>query len=293
MNKRVTLLGTGIMGAGMTERLLEQGFAVDVWNRTSGPAAGLAKEGAMPHDTAADAAAHADVVITMLPNDKAVDDVMLDGGALQAMPTHATWAQMGTIGVEATERIAREVTARRADVYFVDAPVSGTRQPARTGRLIVYASGPDEAKEALAPVFDALAERTLWLGQAGVGSRMKLVINTLLAFEIEAVAEMRALAARLGITHEALFDALNGSALASAFELTKLAKMERGDDSPDFPLEWALKDLDLVLHAAGVGTAPVTMSIAERWRALVAHGYGRLDVSAARTGLDAPGTTGQ
>jgi 3-hydroxyisobutyrate dehydrogenase len=277
----------GIMGAGMAERLLERGFAVDVWNRTPGPAAEIAARGATAHDTAEDAAAHADVVITMLPNQTAVEDVMMAGGALDSMPAHATWAQMGTIGVEATERVVEEAARRRKDVNFVDAPVSGTRQPARTGRLIVYASGPEGAKEMLTPVFDALGERTLWLGPAGAGSRMKLVINTLLAFEIEAVAEMRALAEKLGIPYEILFDALNGSALASAFELTKLAKMQRGDDSPDFPLEWALKDLDLVLQAAGPTAAPVTVSIAERWRQLVAGGYGRLDVSAARTGLHA------
>lgn len=287
MSARVTLLGMGIMGAGMAERLLERGFAVDVWNRTPGPAAEIAARGATAHDTAEDAAAHADVVITMLPNQTAVEDVMLAGGALDAMPAHATWAQMGTIGVEATERVVEEAARRRKDVNFVDAPVSGTRQPARTGRLIVYASGPEGAKEILTPVFDALGERTLWLGPAGAGSRMKLVINTLLAFEIEAVAEMQALAEKLGIPYEILFDALNGSALASAFELTKLTKMQRGDDSPDFPLEWALKDLDLVLQAAGPSAAPVTVSIAERWRQLVAGGYGRLDVSAARTGLRA------
>jgi 3-hydroxyisobutyrate dehydrogenase len=211
---------------------------------------------------------------------------MLSGGVLRALRPHATWAQMGTIGIEATERLATQVAQRRPDVNYVDAPVSGTRQPARMGRLVVYASGPDEAKSALTPVFDALGERTLWLGKAGAGSRMKLVINTLLAFEIEAVAEVRAISTRLDVPYDTLSDALKGSALASAFEMTKLAKMESGDDSPDFPLEWALKDLDLVLHSMGTGGAPVTASIADRWRELVARGYGRLDVSAARSGLD-------
>jgi 3-hydroxyisobutyrate dehydrogenase len=273
------------MGAGMAERLLERGFGVEVWNRTPGPAAELAAHGAMAHATAAAAVSEADVVITMVPNETALDEVMLSGGALQALRPQTTWAQMGTIGIEAAERLATEVGRRRPDVHFVDAPVSGTRQPARTGRLVVYASGPDEARATLTPVFDALGERTLWLGKAGAGSRMKLVINTLLAFEIEAVAEMRAISTRLDVPYDTLSDALNGSALASAFEMTKLARMEQGDDSPDFPLEWALKDLDLVLHSAGAGAALVTASIAERWRELVARGYGRLDVSAARMGL--------
>jgi 3-hydroxyisobutyrate dehydrogenase len=292
MNAPVALLGTGIMGSGIAQRLLERGFSVDVWNRTPGPAAELAARGATAHATAPGAVAESDVVITMLPNEAALDAVMLSGGVLQALRPHATWAQMGTIGIEGTTRLHAEVVRRRPDVNFVDAPVSGSRQPARTGRLVVYASGPDDAKAALKPVFDALAERTLWLGKAGSGSRMKLVINSLLAFEIEAVAEMRAIAARLDLAPNELTEALQGSSLASAVEMTKLAKMESGDDSPDFPLEWALKDLDLVLHAAGAGAAPVTASIAERWRGLVDHGYGRLDVSAARMGLEASSKQG-
>jgi 3-hydroxyisobutyrate dehydrogenase len=194
---------------------------------------------------------------------------------------------MGTIGIEATERLAAEVARRRPDVAFVDAPVSGSREPARTGRLVILASGPDAAQADLEPVFAALGQRTVWLGPAGRGSRMKLVANTLLAFEIEAVAEVDALAARLGVPYGDVVEALGGGPLASAFEMSKLAKMESGDHSADFSLEWALKDLELALAAAGAGTTPVTSAIASRWRGLVEHGYGGLDVSAARLGLDA------
>jgi 3-hydroxyisobutyrate dehydrogenase len=116
---------------------------------------------------------------------------------------------------------------------------------------------------------------------------MKLVANTLLAFEIEAAAEVDALASRLGVPYEDVVEAVSGGPLASAFEMTKLAKMESGDHTADFSLEWALKDLDLALAAAGPGAAPVTAAIADRWRRLVEHGHGRLDVSAARLELDA------
>jgi 3-hydroxyisobutyrate dehydrogenase len=283
---RVALLGTGTMGAGIARRLLDEGFTVDVWNRTPGPAAELASHGATKHSTPVQAVAGADVVLTMLPHQMAVNQVMLGGGTLDALRNGATWVQMGTIGVEATEAMAAEVGRRRPDVAFVDAPVSGSRQPARTGGLILLASGPDEAQTAVAPVFAAIAQRTIWLGPAGAGSRMKVVVNTLLAFEIEAVAETRALAARLGIDYAQLIGAIGGGPLASAFEMNKLAKMESGDDSADFSLQWALKDLDLVLAAAGPKAAPITAAIAERWRQLVDLGYGGLDVSAARLGLD-------
>jgi 3-hydroxyisobutyrate dehydrogenase len=281
----VALLGAGTMGAAIAERLLEQGFAVDVWNRTPGPVARLAERGATAHSSPAEAAARADVVLTMLPTSDAVKEVMLEQSTLNIVRPGAVWAQMGTIGVEATETLRREVEQARTDVAFVDAPVSGSREPARTGRLVILASGPERSRSILEPMFQALG-RPVWLGEAGAGSRMKLVLNTWLAFEVEAAAEVTALADRLGVAHAALREAVTGGPLASGVAMTKLAKMEGGDYSPDFSVEWALKDLDLAEAAAGVEVIPVAGSIAERWRRLVADGYGRLDVSAARIGLD-------
>jgi len=281
----VAVLGLGTMGGGMARRLLEKGFALGVWNRTPGAVAALTAAGATAHAHAGQAVASADIVLTMLPTADAVSEVMLRGGVLDAVRPGATWAQMGTIGIEATERLAADVARRRPDVTFVDAPVSGSREPARTGRLVILASGPDRAQAILEPVFAALGQRTVWLGPAGRGSRMKLVLNTLLAFEIEAVAEVDALASKLGVPYADLVQIVAGGPLASTVEMTKLAKMEGGDHSADFSLEWALKDLDLALNASGVETTPVVMVIAERWRELVREGYGRLDVSAARLGL--------
>jgi 3-hydroxyisobutyrate dehydrogenase len=281
----VAVLGLGTMGGSMARRLLEAGFDVEVWNRSTAPAATLVVAGATAHADAASAVASADVVLTMLPTADAVTEVMLRRDVLDALRLGATWAQMGTIGVAAIESLAAEMARSRPDVTFVDAPVSGSREPARTGRLIILASGPDAARPILEPVFTALGQRTIWLGRAGRGTRMKLVLNALLAFEIEAVAEIDALAQRLEVPYSDLVQTVAGGPLASAVEMTKLAKMEAGDHSPDFSLEWALKDLDLALNASGAETTPVVMAIAQRWRQLVKEGYGRLDVSAARLGL--------
>jgi 3-hydroxyisobutyrate dehydrogenase len=193
---------------------------------------------------------------------------------------------MGTIGVEATENLASESARRRPDVDFVDAPVSGSREPARSGRLLILATGPDAQHDAADAVFSALGQRTIWLGPAGTGSRLKLVLNAWLAFEIEAAAEASALAQRLGVPPAVLADAVGGGPLASTTALAKMTKMSSGDYSPDFPLEWALKDLNLALAASGAQTTPIVQAIAERWRGLVANGDGRLDISAARLELD-------
>src|ERR1700704_7031725 len=160
----VALIGLGTMGAGIAERLLDQGFAVDVWNRTPGPAARLAERGATAHATPEQAVADAEVVVTILPTGGAVKEVMLERRTLNAMRSGAAWVQMGTIGIESTETLRSQVKRARSDVAFVDAPVSGSREPARSGRLLILASGPDGAQPSLEPVFAALRPRTLWLG---------------------------------------------------------------------------------------------------------------------------------
>jgi 3-hydroxyisobutyrate dehydrogenase len=283
---RIALLGAGTMGAGIAERLLDQGFTVDVWNRTPGPAAHLAERGATAYTKAARAVADADVVLTMLPTAEAVTDVMVGQGTLHELRSGAVWAQMGTIGLEATERLTSQVARERPDVAFVDAPVSGSRGPARNGGLLILASGPEHAEPILAPVFAALGKRTLWLGAAGAGTRMKLILNTWLAFEVEATAETSALATHLGIATAVLSDAIAGSPLVSPFAAAKLAKMQAANDQPDFSLERALKDLELARTAAGPAQIPIAGAVVERWQTLVNSGLGLLDVSAARLGLE-------
>ncbi len=282
---RVAIIGVGIMGGAMAERLLDQGFVVDVWDRTAATAARIAERGAVAHGQPVDAVAAAGVVITMLPTAAVLENVMLEHQVLNGMRPGSVWAQMGTIGVDATDRLITETVNRRPDVHFVDAPVSGTRGPARNGQLTILASGPDQARAVVQAVFEALGQKVLWLGRAGMGMRMKLVLNTWLAFEIEAAAEIRESTERLGVSHEALLDTVRGGPMASPLALARLDKMQKGDDTIDFPLEWALKDLDLTTQAAGMGAIPVAAAIAERWRGLVAEGFGRRDVTAARLGF--------
>jgi 3-hydroxyisobutyrate dehydrogenase len=184
---RVAVLGMGTMGAGMARSLLRAGLPVGVWNRTPERAADVAASGAVAHADPAGAVAGADVVITMLADAAAVRSVALDAGMLAAMRPGAIWAQMGTIGVGATEELAAAVAARRPDVAFVDAPVSGSRAPAEAGELAILAAGPEGVRAALEPVFGAVGQVTRWLGETpGAASRLKLVINTWLMFLIEA-----------------------------------------------------------------------------------------------------------
>jgi len=282
---RVAVIGTGTMGAAMAMRLLEAGMKVDVWSRHAASTTPLTDAGAMAHDRASDTVKEAEVVITMLPTAEITADVMIRGEVLPSMPAKSIWVQMATIGAEATERLLTETRMRRSDVTFVDAPVSGSREPAEQGQLLILGSGPPRAAELLEPVFAVLGRATLWLGPAGAGSRMKLVLNTWLAFQVEGAAEVAALAGHLGVDPAGLMDALRDNPLASPYALVKLAKMFEQDDHADFSLDLALKDLDLATSEAGAGVAPLAATIAERWRGLVRNGSSGLDVSAARKGL--------
>jgi 3-hydroxyisobutyrate dehydrogenase len=211
--------------------------------------------------------------------------VALDQGMLAAMRPGAVWAQMGTIGVGTTEELAAAVAMHRPDVGFVDAPVSGSRGAAEGGELVILASGPERLKGALEPVFGAVGQATRWLGETGEGSRLKLVINTWLMFLIEGAAEVMALADSLGVDRAAVLDLLGTGRMSSAVAALKARKMDSGDDSPDFALEWAVKDMSLALDAVPDRSLAVLRALRDRWQDLVDQGMGGLDTSAARHGL--------
>jgi 3-hydroxyisobutyrate dehydrogenase len=225
------------------------------------------------------------VVITMLPTAEAVESVIIAGGVAEAFAPGAVWAQMGTIGIEATTGFASRLGQLRPGVLFVDAPVSGSKGPAETGQLLILASGPAAAEPVVRPAFSAIGRKTVWLGAAGQGSAMKLVVNAYLAALIEGVAEALELASRLGIRPDALAEAIEGGPLDAPLADAKLHKMESGDFAPEFPLEWALKDVDLAIQAAGGDRLPVLEALSRQWRAAVDAGHGRDDISAARLAL--------
>jgi 3-hydroxyisobutyrate dehydrogenase len=232
----------------------------------------------------AEAVTGADVVITMLPTADAVSSVMFNGPAT-AFTSGAVWAQMGTIGVPATMEIADRLGSLRPDVSFVDAPVSGTKGPAEHGQLLILASGPAAAKPALDPVFGAIGRKTVWLGDAGAGSRMKLAVNAYMSVLIEGAAEALELAQRLGIEPAKLDEAIECGPLDAPIADAKLHKMVQGDYAPEFPLQWALKDVDLAIQAAGDCPLPLLSALSEQWRSAVMDGHGREDISAARLAL--------
>jgi 3-hydroxyisobutyrate dehydrogenase len=280
----VAVLGTGIMGSAMARNLIAAGLHTTVWDKAPAATAPLAAAGAEVASSAQDAIRDADVVITMLPTVDAVNSVIFAQGR-PAFAQGAVWAQMGTIGVEETTGLARTLSGVRPDVMFVDAPVSGSKAPAEAGQLLILASGPSAAEPIVTPAFVAIGRKTVWLGAAGRGSRMKLVVNAYLSFLIEGVAEALELGSRLGIDPAELDAVIEGGPLDAPLADAKMHKITRGDFTPEFPLEWALKDVDLALAAAGGGRLPMLEALSRQWRTAVQAGYGRDDISAARLAL--------
>jgi 3-hydroxyisobutyrate dehydrogenase len=284
-NVRVAVLGTGIMGSAMARNLVSAGLRTTIWDRSSIATAPLSDAGALVAASPAEAVHDAQVVITMLPTADVVTSVIFDSGVAEALPAGAAWAQMGTIGLAETTAISSRLGELRPDVMFVDAPVSGSKGPAEAGQLLILASGPPAAGAAVRPVFSAIGRRTVWLGEAGQGSRMKLAVNAYMSILIEGVAEALELAGQLGIDDSKLAEAIEGGPLDAPIADAKLHKMERGDFAPEFPLEWALKDVDLAISAAGDDELPLLAALSRQWHAAVDAGHGREDVSAARLAL--------
>jgi 3-hydroxyisobutyrate dehydrogenase len=284
------VLGIGAMGHGMAASALRAGIPTIVWNRDPAATRDLAGLGAEVASTAADAARRAPIVVTMVTDADAVISIARDQGMLAALAPGAIWVQMSTIGVAGIERVAAMVDADRADVTLVDAPVSGSRDPAEHGQLTIFASGPQQARSRVAPLFDALGQRTIWVGGVGAGSRLKLVNNTLVAFAAEAVATSVALARRLGLATGTVMDALAGGPLVSPWQEAKLQRIATGDFSAQFSLSLALKDVHLALQAADDRFAALA-GLADEWQQAVDEGLGGQDLTVVTRALEQQGGT--
>lgn len=248
--RSVALLGTGTMGAPMASNLIRAGFEVTVWNRSPERAEPLGAEGARVAASPREAVESADALITMLADGPAIESV-LGGpdGALRAARPGAVWIQMSTVGVEAADRLAE--LAADAGVEFVDAPVLGSRQPAIDGNLVVLGSGPEEQRERCAPIFDALGRRTLWVGPAGNGSRLKVVVNAWLMALTATLGETLALAETLDVDPKWFFDAVGRGEVAALYTDLLGQAMVAREFPVNFPLALATKDIGLALAAGG------------------------------------------
>lgn len=265
---RVAVLGAGIMGAPMARNIAAAGHQVKVWNRTPAKAEAT---GLVVADTPQHAVTGADVVLTVLRDLEAVRAAVdgLDFG-------DAVWMQSSTVGLGIEELAA-------GGAPLVDAPVLGTRGPAEEGRLTVFLAGRAELRDRVRPVAEAVGAKVVDVGErVGAATRLKLVVNAWLMVVTEGAAEVLALAEASGVGAQRVLDTLAGSPLDSAYLQLKGGAMVARDFSPQFKLETALKDLELVRElAARSGVRLAAVEAAEtRFGQAVEEGHGDEDMAA-------------
>ena len=279
MTKTVAVLGTGIMGSGMARNLIAAGLDVTVWNRSPDRARALADAGARMTTDAAEAVAGAEVVVTMLFDLAAVEQVM--EWALPAVAPGAVWVQTSTVGLEGTDRLA--ALAGQHGVAFVDAPVLGTKDPAEQGTLTVLAGGPESLREAVAPVFDAIGSKTVWVGeQPGDGHKLKLVANSWVGMVTAGTAQAIATAEGLGLDPQLFLDTIGGGALDAPYVQLKGRAMIADEFPTSFSVSGVVQDLGLIgaaMRGADVRSV-VLEAVRAAFRAADAAGHGDEDMAA-------------
>jgi 3-hydroxyisobutyrate dehydrogenase len=236
------------MGSAMARRLLSEGLGVVAWDRDAGHLADLGDRGAHIAGSAGEVVSGADVVITMLPTAEIVRSVVEP--LLAQWPKTAIWLQMSSVGAAESDELTRLATDN--GVTLIDAPVSGSTHPAEEGKLTILASGPEAVRARLEPVLAALGSRVQWVGEAGMGSRLKLAANHWMITEVAVLAETMQLCALMDLDPQQFVELLDGGPLGSSYALQKLEEMRTHDYPAGFPVRLAAKDLQLVHEVADV-----------------------------------------
>ncbi|MCH1868097.1 NAD(P)-dependent oxidoreductase [Nocardioides sp. CFH 31398] len=270
----VAVLGAGGLGAAMARRLGAEGHDVRLWNRSADKARAVADgaERVTAHDDAAEAVRGADAVLTVLRDADVVESVVqpLLG------EVSGVWVQASTVGPAGAARLGS--LASDAGVDYLDAPVSGSTQPAEQGTLLWLVAGSDDTVEAARPVLDALGSVQKVGDGTSEGSALKLVVNAWLTIATVGISDVLDLADGLSVDHDALREALDGGPLAMPYATMKSKLMDDDAYEPGFATENALKDLHLAAdeHAP----SPLLAEVAARLARTVEDGHGTQDVAA-------------
>lgn len=277
---RTTVIGTGIMGAGMARSLARAGHDVTVWNRTRAKAEPLAGDGITVADSVAEAAHGADVVLTVLFDAAATAEVAAE--LVPALGEDAVWMQCGTVGVEG----ARSLGELGGD-HILDAPVLGTRTPADQGTLVVLLSGPERLRERVAGVCEAVGSRVVVAGdEVGDASALKLACNAWVTVLTAGTAQSLALAQSLGVEPRLFLEAIAGGPVDAPYAGIKGGLMLEHDwATPSFEVDGVVKDLSLMIEAAAREGFPTQLldALRDLFTAASAAGHGGHDMAAVRS----------
>lgn len=282
---KVGILGTGIMGRALAERLLGEGVEVTVWNRTPERAAPLAERGARVAATPAEAVEGADAVLLVLFDAPAVVDVL--NQAADAAPATATWVQMSTIGAQGTAKVAD--LAEDHHLALVEAMMLGTKGPAETGKLVLLTAGDEELLAKVEPLLALVSQKRVHAGPTlGDGTKLKLVCNTWIGLLTAGTGQAFAMMRALGLDEKLFLDAIAGGQSDTVYAHVKGALMLADDYQPaNFELRGLHKDLDLAATATGDdGSFPVLDAVRGLYATAEDAGNGGEDIAAVFRAFD-------
>jgi 2-hydroxy-3-oxopropionate reductase len=249
MKPVVGLIGLGLMGKPMGRNLLKAGFPLVVWNRTKERADDLVREGAKWAPNPCGTAAQADVLITMVSDPPAVEQVLWGNqGALEGLRKGAIYIDSSTVSPALARKAAAACSDRRVD--YLDAPVTGGTWGAEKGELVFMIGGKAEVLERAKPVLESLGKRFFFLGPNGAGQTVKLAMNMILAVQVQALAEALVLVSKAGVPGERLIEVMQSSMARAAVLDVKAPQMLKNDYPPSFPLRLMHKDMRLALELA-------------------------------------------
>ncbi|MFZ4437130.1 MAG: NAD(P)-dependent oxidoreductase [Syntrophales bacterium] len=287
--QRIGFLGMGLMGRPMVLALLKAGFPVTVWNRTRGKAAEVVDAGAVWAGTPADVAAASEVVIAMV-TDAAASEAVICGpqGVLEGAGRGVCLIDMSSIPPEKSRAIA--ACAREKGVTMLDAPVTGNPKVAALGKLGIMVGGPQETFDRCRPIFESMAAKIVYVGEAnGLGTTLKLINNLVMAVAIQASAEALVLAKKAGIDPGKVLEITSvGGARTGAMEIRGPWMIEH-NFTPHFSVNNMYKDLSTAMKLAdGCGAVLPTASLSlEMLRAARSRGNGEKDSCVIITVLEA------
>jgi 3-hydroxyisobutyrate dehydrogenase-like beta-hydroxyacid dehydrogenase len=249
MKPSIGFIGLGLMGKPMARNLLKAGFPVTVWNRTKSKADDLVAEGAKLAADPREVAAAADVLITIVSDPAALEEVLFGkDGALEGLRRGSILVDSSTVSPDTARRVAKACAERGVD--FLDAPVTGGTWGAQKGELVFMIGGKGEVLERVRPVLEAMGKKFLLLGPNGAGQTVKLGMNLLLALQVDAFAEALALVTAAGVPADRLMEVLQSSMARSGVLDVKAPMMVKGEFPASFPLRLMHKDVRLALELA-------------------------------------------
>ena len=277
---KIGFIGLGIMGSRMAANLQKHGHSLVVSNRTRAKAEPLLGPCGTFADSPAKVANQVDLLFTMLADPAAVEQAALHAtGFLNYLQPNALWVDCSSVNPSFSKKMAAAAAARR--IRFVDAPVTGSAAVAAEGKLVFWVGADGADLETIRPLLLCMGTKIVHVGDHGMGTSMKMVINLLLGNAMAAFAEAMALGEGLGISRKVLFDLLLGMPAVAPFLASKREKIESGNYEAEFPLRWMQKDMHLAsvsAYESGVAM-PLTNAAKELYRLAMREGHATQDFS--------------